>query len=104
MIPLTGSRSEPATTGVNRLYAMMRDGSLKAPAINVNDSVTKSKFDNLYGCRESLVDGIKRATDVMLAGKLAVVCGYGNVGKGWRRASEAKGHASWSPRSTRSAR
>jgi adenosylhomocysteinase len=61
---------------------MMGDGSLKAPAINVNDSVTKSKFDNLYGCRESLVDGIKRATDVMLAGKLAVVCGYGNVGKG----------------------
>jgi adenosylhomocysteinase len=60
----------------------MRDGSLKAPAFNVNDSVTKSKFDNLYGCRESLVDGIKRATDVMLAGKLAVVCGYGNVGKG----------------------
>ena len=74
--------SEEATTGVNRLYAMMRDGSLKAPAINVNDSVTKSQFDNLYGCRESLVDGIKRATDVMLAGKLAVVCGYGNVGKG----------------------
>src|SRR5215471_13739250 len=74
--------SEETTTGVNRLYAMMRDGSLKAPAINVNDSVTKSKFDNLYGCRESLVDGIKRATDVMLAGKLAVVCGYGNVGKG----------------------
>jgi adenosylhomocysteinase len=61
---------------------MMREGSLKAPAFNVNDSVTKSKFDNLYGCRESLVDGIKRATDVMLAGKLAVVCGYGNVGKG----------------------
>ena len=60
----------------------MRDGSLKAPAFNVNDSVTKSKFDNLYGCRESLVDGIKRATDVMLAGKLAVVCGFGNVGKG----------------------
>jgi adenosylhomocysteinase len=74
--------SEETTTGVNRLYAMMGDGSLKAPAINVNDSVTKSKFDNLYGCRESLVDGIKRATDVMLAGKLAVVCGYGNVGKG----------------------
>jgi len=74
--------SEETTTGVNRLYAMMRDGSLKAPASNVNDSVTKSKFDNLYGCRESLVDGIKRATDVMLAGKLAVVCGYGNVGKG----------------------
>ena len=65
--------SEETTTGVNRLYAMMRDGSLKAPAFNVNDSVTKSKFDNLYGCRESLVDGIKRATDVMLAGKLAVV-------------------------------
>ena len=61
---------------------MMGDGSLRAPAFNVNDSVTKSKFDNLYGCRESLVDGIKRATDVMLAGKLAVVCGYGNVGKG----------------------
>jgi len=74
--------SEETTTGVNRLYAMMGDGSLRAPAINVNDSVTKSKFDNLYGCRESLVDGIKRATDVMLAGKLAVVCGYGNVGKG----------------------
>jgi adenosylhomocysteinase len=74
--------SEETTTGVNRLYTMMRDGSLKAPAFNVNDSFTKSKFDNLYGCRESLVDGIKRATDVMLAGKLAVVCGYGNVGKG----------------------
>ncbi|HEY1299834.1 MAG TPA: adenosylhomocysteinase [Stellaceae bacterium] len=74
--------SEETTTGVNRLYEMMRKGTLKAPAINVNDSVTKSKFDNLYGCRESLVDGIKRATDVMLAGKLAVVCGYGNVGKG----------------------
>jgi len=74
--------SEETTTGVNRLYAMMGDGSLKAPAFNVNDSVTKSKFDNLYGCRESLVDGIKRATDVLLAGKLAVVCGYGNVGKG----------------------
>ncbi len=74
--------SEETTTGVNRLYDMMRRGQLKAPAINVNDSVTKSKFDNLYGCRESLVDGIKRATDVMLAGKLAVVCGFGNVGKG----------------------
>src|SRR5439155_16992083 len=73
--------SEETTTGVNRLYAMMGDGSLKAPAINVNDSVTKSKFDNLYGCRESLVDGIKRATDVMIAGKLAVVCGFGNVGR-----------------------
>ncbi len=74
--------SEETTTGVNRLYEMMREATLKAPAINVNDSVTKSKFDNLYGCRESLVDGIKRATDVMLAGKLAVVCGFGNVGKG----------------------
>ena len=74
--------SEETTTGVNRLYDMMRQGLLKAPAINVNDSVTKSKFDNLYGCRESLVDGIKRGTDVMLAGKLAVVCGFGNVGKG----------------------
>ena len=68
----------------------MRDGSLKAPAFSVNDSVTKSKFDNLYGCRESLVDGIKRATDVMLSGKLAVVCGYGNVGKGRRRACGAR--------------
>src|SRR6201981_2771351 len=74
--------SEETTTGVNRLYDMVREGSLRAPAFNVNDSVTKSKFDNLYGCRESLVDGIKRATDVVVAGKLAVVCGYGNVGKG----------------------
>ncbi len=74
--------SEETTTGVHRLYDMARDGTLKVPAINVNDSVTKSKFDNLYGCRESLVDGIKRATDVMLAGKIAVVCGYGDVGKG----------------------
>jgi adenosylhomocysteinase len=74
--------SEETTTGVNRLYEMMKEGTLKAPAFNVNDSVTKSKFDNLYGCRESLVDGIKRATDVMVAGKVAVVCGFGNVGKG----------------------
>jgi adenosylhomocysteinase len=74
--------SEETTTGVNRLYEMVREGSLRAPAFNVNDSVTKSKFDNLYGCRESLVDGIKRATDVMVAGKVAVVCGFGNVGKG----------------------
>jgi adenosylhomocysteinase len=74
--------SEETTTGVNRLYDMVRDGTLKAPAFNVNDSVTKSKFDNLYGCRESLVDGIKRATDVMVAGKMAVVNGFGNVGKG----------------------
>jgi len=74
--------SEETTTGVHRLYEMAKKGSLKVPAINVNDSVTKSKFDNLYGCRESLVDGIKRATDVMVAGKIAVVCGYGDVGKG----------------------
>ena len=74
--------SEETTTGVHRLYEMMKVGKLLVPAINVNDSVTKSKFDNLYGCRESLVDGIKRATDVMMAGKVAVVCGYGDVGKG----------------------
>jgi len=74
--------SEETTTGVKDLYRMMRAGTLMSPAINVNDSVTKSKFDNLYGCRESLIDGIKRATDVMLAGKVAVVCGYGDVGKG----------------------
>ncbi len=74
--------SEETTTGVHRLYKMHQDGTLLVPAINVNDSVTKSKFDNLYGCRESLADGIKRATDVMLAGKVAVVCGYGDVGKG----------------------
>ncbi len=74
--------SEETTTGVHRLYEMAKKGSLKVPAFNVNDSVTKSKFDNLYGCRESLVDGIKRATDVMVAGKVGVVCGYGDVGKG----------------------
>jgi adenosylhomocysteinase len=74
--------SEETTTGVHRLYKMHETGSLLVPAINVNDSVTKSKFDNLYGCRESLADGIKRATDVMVAGKVAVVCGYGDVGKG----------------------
>ena len=74
--------SEETTTGVHRLYEMARDGTLVVPAINVNDSVTKSKFDNLYGCRESLVDGIKRATDVMMAGKVGVVCGFGDVGKG----------------------
>ncbi len=74
--------SEETTTGVHRLYEMQKAGTLMVPAINVNDSVTKSKFDNLYGCRESLVDGIKRATDVMMAGKVAVVCGYGDVGKG----------------------
>jgi adenosylhomocysteinase len=74
--------SEETTTGVHRLYQMQAAGELLFPAINVNDSVTKSKFDNLYGCRESLVDGIKRATDVMVAGKVVVVCGYGDVGKG----------------------
>jgi adenosylhomocysteinase len=74
--------SEETTTGVHRLYKMMEQGKLLIPAINVNDSVTKSKFDNLYGCRESLADGIKRATDVMVAGKVAVICGYGDVGKG----------------------
>ncbi|MCY2993247.1 MAG: adenosylhomocysteinase [Planctomycetota bacterium] len=81
---LSGIRglSEETTTGVHRLYQMHERGELKVPAINVNDAVTKSKFDNLYGCRESLVDGIKRATDVMVAGKVAVVCGYGDVGKG----------------------
>lgn len=74
--------SEETTTGVHNLYKMFKNGLLKVPAINVNDSVTKSKFDNLYGCRESLLDGIKRATDVMIAGKVAVVAGYGDVGKG----------------------
>ena len=74
--------SEETTTGVHRLYQMMEKGKLRVPAINVNDSVTKSKFDNLYGCRESLADGLKRATDVMIAGKVACVCGYGDVGKG----------------------
>ncbi len=74
--------TEETTTGVSRLYRMQKQGTLKFPAINVNDSVTKSKFDNLYGCRESLVDAIKRATDVMVAGKVAIVCGYGDVGKG----------------------
>ncbi|KAK7114805.1 adenosylhomocysteinase-like [Littorina saxatilis] len=83
--------SEETTTGVHNLYRMMADGKLKVPAINVNDSVTKSKFDNLYGCRESLVDGIKRATDVMLAGKVAVVAGYGDVGKGCAQALRAFG-------------
>jgi adenosylhomocysteinase len=82
MVPHIRGVSEETTTGVHRLYKMMEEKSLLFPAINVNDSVTKSKFDNLYGCRESLVDGIKRATDVMVAGKVAVVCGYGDVGKG----------------------
>jgi adenosylhomocysteinase len=83
--------SEETTTGVHRLYEMHKKGTLKVPAINVNDSVTKSKFDNLYGCRESLIDGIKRATGVMIAGKMAVVCGYGDVGKGCAQALHAFG-------------
>ena len=83
--------SEETTTGVHRLYEMEKAGTLKTPAINVNDSVTKSKFDNLYGCRESLVDGIKRATDVMIAGKTAVVCGYGDVGKGSAESLRSQG-------------
>jgi adenosylhomocysteinase len=87
--------TEETTTGVHRLYQMQEKGELKIPAINVNDSVTKSKFDNLYGCRESLVDGIKRATDVMIAGKVAVVCGYGDVGKGSAQALRALSAQVW---------
>ncbi|MEC7708447.1 MAG: adenosylhomocysteinase, partial [Candidatus Thermoplasmatota archaeon] len=83
--------SEETTTGVHRLHQMVESGALLFPAINVNDSVTKSKFDNLYGCRESLIDGIKRATDVMIAGKTAVVCGYGDVGKGSAQALKSQG-------------
>jgi adenosylhomocysteinase len=83
--------SEETTTGVHRLYEMSKKGTLKIPAINVNDSVTKSKFDNLYGCKESLVDSIKRATDVMIAGKIAVVCGYGDVGKGSAQSLKSQG-------------
>ena len=87
--------TEETTTGVHRLYQMQERGELRFPAINVNDSVTKSKFDNLYGCRESLVDGIKRATDVMVAGKIAVVCGYGDVGKGSAQALRALSAQVW---------
>ena len=87
--------SEETTTGVHRLYEMQQKGELKVPAINVNDSVTKSKFDNLYGCRESLVDGIKRATDVMIAGKIAVVLGYGDVGKGCAQSFRGLGATVW---------
>ncbi|MBK8016095.1 MAG: adenosylhomocysteinase [Betaproteobacteria bacterium] len=87
--------TEETTTGVKRLYQMAKDGTLKFPAINVNDSVTKSKFDNLYGCRESLVDGIKRATDVMVAGKIALVAGYGDVGKGSAQALRALSAQVW---------
>jgi len=87
--------TEETTTGVKRLYRMAKEGTLAFPAINVNDSVTKSKFDNLYGCRESLVDAIKRATDVMVAGKIAVVCGYGDVGKGCTSALRALSARVW---------
>ena len=87
--------SEETTTGVQRLYQMEENSTLLCPAINVNDSVTKSKFDNLYGCRESLVDGIKRATDVMIAGKVAVVCGYGDVGKGCAQSLSSLGATVW---------
>ena len=87
--------TEETTTGVHRLYQMHQRGELKFPGINVNDSVTKSKFDNLYGCRESLVDGIKRATDVMIAGKIAVICGYGDVGKGSAQAMRALSAQVW---------
>jgi adenosylhomocysteinase len=87
--------TEETTTGVHRLYQMHKEGKLAFPAINVNDSVTKSKFDNLYGCRESLVDGIKRATDVMIAGKVAVVAGYGDVGKGSAQALRALSAQVW---------
>lgn len=87
--------TEETTTGVHRLYEMHKEGKLKVPAINVNDSVTKSKFDNLYGCRESLVDGIKRATDVMIAGKIAIVCGFGDVGKGCAQSLRGLGATVW---------
>ena len=87
--------TEETTTGVHRLYEMLNKGELLFPAMNVNDSVTKSKFDNLYGCRESLVDGIKRATDVMIAGKIAVVCGYGDVGKGSAQSLRGLGATVW---------
>lgn len=90
-VPEIKGVSEETTTGVHRLYQMEREGRLLFPAINVNDSVTKSKFDNLYGCRESLTDGIKRATDVMIAGKVAVICGYGDVGKGCAQALRGLG-------------
>ena len=90
-----GGVTEETTTGVQRLYQMQETGELPFPAINVNDSVTKSKFDNLYGCRESLVDGIKRATDVMIAGKIAIVAGYGDVGKGCAQSLKGLGATVW---------
>jgi adenosylhomocysteinase len=91
LLPQVIGLSEETTTGVHRLYEMQKRGTLKLPAINVNDSVTKSKFDNLYGCRHSLVDSIMRATDVMLSGKIAVVCGYGDVGKGSAQSLKGQG-------------
>lgn len=91
LLPGIRGISEETTTGVHHLYKMLRNNQLKVPAINVNDSVTKSKFDNLYGCRESLIDGIKRATDVMIAGKVSVVAGYGDVGKGCSAALKGMG-------------
>jgi adenosylhomocysteinase len=95
LLPQIFGLSEETTTGVHRLYEMQRKGTLKLPAINVNDSVTKSKFDNLYGCRHSLVDSIMRATDVMLSGKVAVVCGYGDVGKGSAQSLRAQAARVW---------
>lgn len=95
LMKLVRGISEETTTGVLRLYEMFKNNTLLAPAFNVNDSVTKSKFDNLYGCRESLLDGIKRATDVMIAGKIAVVCGYGDVGKGCAQSLRALGATVW---------
>jgi len=95
LMPEVQGLSEETTTGVVRLYEMERRNQLLCPAINVNDSVTKSKFDNLYGCRESLVDGIKRATDTMIAGKIAMVCGYGDVGKGCAQSLRALGATVW---------
>ncbi|MGZ5201038.1 MAG: adenosylhomocysteinase, partial [Telluria sp.] len=94
-LPCIQGVTEETTTGVHRLYQMHKEGKLAFPAINVNDSVTKSKFDNLYGCRESLVDGIKRATDVMIAGKIAVIAGYGDVGKGSAQAMRALSAQVW---------
>ena len=91
LLPGIRGLSEETTTGVHRLYQMHERGELAMPAINVNDSVTKSKFDNLYGCRESLADGIKRATDIMVAGKVVVICGYGDVGKGCVHSMRAYG-------------
>jgi adenosylhomocysteinase len=95
LLPAIRGISEETTTGVHRLYEMMKSGTLQTPCFNVNDSVTKSKFDNLYGCRESLVDGIKRATDVMIAGKIAVVLGYGDVGKGCAQSLKGLGATVW---------